>query len=361
MKQLAWRIFMKNKRLSKPILLVLMALAGNLLIGLAAAHDPRPLKIDITQTTPNGQILVKWKTPAALPYQSRPIVQLEAPCKAQSDILESRHTNAYFARQDYLCASEGNTQIILQIKYPYGNPSLASFIKYQDLNAPTTQPITEMLAPGIVTWEVPHAVSAAKNRAAPIYLSLGFWHILEGWDHLLFLLCLIVLSGTPKRLFWGITGFTLSHSISLAAASLALVSLPILLVEALIALSIVFLAAEVLRQNKQTLAWRYPVITAFFFGLLHGFGFANVLYHLGLPEENIISALLFFNLGVELGQIFFVLSLLALTYFSRQIAHQFTAPAQQLRLSRYAQKSILISAGILAGYWSVERLMALFA
>ena len=363
MKQINLRLSHTRKHsfLNPSLWLSCFCLSICLLTNPVVAHDPRPLKIDITHINSDGHVVVKWKTPAALPYKSRPFVELVAPCQPRSEVLESRQTNAYFARQDYLCPQTENAAIKLRIIYPYGNPSLASFIKYQASDRLATPPITHMLAPDRLIWEVPHEISETKNRAAPIYLQLGFTHILEGWDHLLFLLCLIILSATPKRLLLGITGFTVSHSISLAAASLGLVSVPILLVEALIALSIVFLAAEILRQDKNTLAWRYPVITAFFFGLLHGFGFANVLYHLGLPEGNMIGALLFFNLGVEFGQIVFVLSLLILAYLLRLPARQFVTAHQRDHLNKYTQKTVIISAGLLAGYWSVERFIALFA
>ena len=136
---------------------------------------------------------------------------------------------------------------------------------------------------------------------------------LTGFDHLLFVLCLVLLIPKVSRLLATITAFTLAHSITLAAATLGIVNVPGPPVEATIALSIVFLASELARKGSQdAIARSYPWLVAFTFGLLHGLGFAGALAEMGLPQGQIPTALLFFNIGVELGQLVFVTAALAI-------------------------------------------------
>ena len=151
-------------------------------------------------------------------------------------------------------------------------------------------------------------------EVAGTYLGLGVEHILTGIDHLLFVLALLLLTTGTWRLLKTVTAFTVAHSITLALATLGLVHVPPKPVEAVIALSIVFVAAEILhaRRGRIGLAARMPWIVAFTFGLLHGFGFAGALSEVGLPAGQIPVALLFFNLGVEAGQLLFIAAVLAL-------------------------------------------------
>jgi hydrogenase/urease accessory protein HupE len=147
------------------------------------------------------------------------------------------------------------------------------------------------------------------------FLPLGVQHILEGWDHLLFLLALVLPGGSLGSLVRIVTAFTIAHSLTLAAAALELVSVPAGPVEALIALSIAWVAAENLARVRP-MSRRWAV--AFAFGLIHGFGFANVLRDIGLPRDALLSSLLWFNLGIELGQLLVVLLLVpALTWLRK--------------------------------------------
>jgi hydrogenase/urease accessory protein HupE len=166
------------------------------------------------------------------------------------------------------------------------------------------------------------APAAATNASVSwTYGALGVEHILTGADHLLFVLGLILLSHGWRPLFFAITAFTLAHSITLAASALGLVHVPQRAVEAMIALSIVFVAAEILnaRKGRVGLAARAPWLVAFAFGLLHGFGFAGALSETGLPQGFIPAALLLFNLGVEVGQLAFVAVVLAASAALRRL------------------------------------------
>jgi hydrogenase/urease accessory protein HupE len=201
-------------------------------------------------------------------------------------------------------------------------------------------------APAFVVDEAPHWTTVAAT-----YLGLGIEHILLGVDHLLFVLALLLLVRSWRRLVATITAFTGAHSITLAAATLGFVHVPIQPVEAAIALSIVFVAAEIVhgRDGRPGLTARWPWIVAFVFGLLHGLGFAGALREVGLPESAIPTALLFFNLGVELGQLAFVGAVLALLALARRIP--LPAPGWSWRLAPYA-------IGTVAMFWTTERIAA---
>ncbi|WP_343211590.1 HupE/UreJ family protein (plasmid) [Aliisedimentitalea scapharcae] len=180
------------------------------------------------------------------------------------------------------------------------------------------------------------------------YTVLGFEHILEGFDHLLFVLALLLIVGPSRRLFWAITAFTGAHSLTLAGATLGLVWVPGPPVEAVIALSILFLAGEMLKvvRGKPSLTARSPWLVAFTFGLLHGFGFAGALADVGLPPHEIPLALLMFNVGVELGQLVFVLGVLGVTMVLKKAVRYW--PTWMEQLPAYCIGSI-------SAFWLIER------
>ena len=179
------------------------------------------------------------------------------------------------------------------------------------------------------------------------YTLLGIEHILSGIDHLLFVIGLLFLVGLRRQLLWTITAFTLAHSLTLASAALGWLTLRSAPVEACIALSIVLVASEALRQPEKTLARRLPALVAFIFGLVHGLGFAGALQAIGLPQRHLVTALLTFNLGVEIGQLLTVSLAWALV---RLVQRQPWGP--RLRVP------VLYSIGVLAAYWSWLRLAA---
>ena len=197
------------------------------------------------------------------------------------------------------------------------------------------------------------AGSGSLTDTARRYTALGIEHILSGVDHLLFVLGLLLLLDTGWRLVKTITSFTVAHSITLGLASLGLIHVPLRSVEAVIALSIVFLAIEVLhKQRGQTsVAGRYPWAVAFGFGLVHGLGFASALNALGLPDREIPSALFFFNVGVEIGQVLFVLVILAL---------RGTISRFGVAVPRWTQKVPAYGIGIVATFWFAQRATFVF-
>lgn len=187
-------------------------------------------------------------------------------------------------------------------------------------------------------------------EVARSYTLLGVIHILEGYDHLLFVIALVLLIGRPWAVIKAATAFTLAHSITLAGTTLGLFGLAQAPVEALIALSIIFLAVEIIKQEpgQPRLSQRLPWLIAFLFGLLHGFGFAGALREIGLPEGDVPVALLTFNLGVELGQLVIIAACLALIALLRRARPEALRPAT-------VTATYLI--GITAGFWFIERVI----
>ena len=201
------------------------------------------------------------------------------------------------------------------------------------------------------TFTVPD--QATRWEIAGSYWGMGTIHILEGFDHLLFLLVLLLIISGIWPLVKTITAFTIAHSITLALATLGLVNIPPVPTEAVISLSIMLLAVEAVRKSngERTLAETYPWLVAFTFGLVHGLGFAGALSEIGVPQNEVPIALLMFNLGVETGQLFFVVSVAVLLAGLRHLHSQ--GMQELLRAAPYA-------IGGIAAFWTIERLVNSF-
>lgn len=202
------------------------------------------------------------------------------------------------------------------------------------------------------------SIMLAKGGKLPIgvlassYIPLGFEHIMLGIDHLLFVFGLMLLTGSLWMLVKTITSFTIAHSITLTAVTLGWIGVPEAPVNATIALSIVFVAIEVLKHQRRQPCFsaRYPWLIAFGFGLLHGFGFAGALTDIGLSPENLPMVLLFFNVGVEIGQIAFVLLVLALVRSHKIL---------EAGWPEWAKPVGMYAMGSVAGFWFISRLTAI--
>jgi hydrogenase/urease accessory protein HupE len=220
---------------------------------------------------------------------------------------------------------------------------------------------TERLSPSMTSFII-QAMPGAREVAAT-YLRLGVEHILFGFDHLLFVLALVILVRSWGRVAVTVTAFTIAHSITLAAATLGFVNVPGPPVEAAIALSIMLVAVEILnaRRGNPSLTARLPWLVAFSFGLLHGFGFAGALAEVGLPQHAIPVALLFFNVGVEIGQLVFVAAVLSLLSLLRYAVSQLLEPALIQRTLDRLDVTTAYAIGVVAAYWLVERTTAFVA
>lgn len=212
--------------------------------------------------------------------------------------------------------------------------------------------ITHRFTPAAPSYVI--EAEPSGGQVAWMYLALGAEHILLGIDHLLFVLVLLMVVSGWRKLVGTITAFTIAHSITLALAALGFVHVPGPPVEAIIALSIVFVAAEIIRgrQGSPGLTARRPWIVAFTFGLLHGIGFAGALSEIGLPQSSIPLALFTFNVGVELGQLLFVAIVLVLYAIGRRI--QPVPPEWAWRVPTYAIGSV-------AAYWMIDRFVGFWA
>lgn len=179
------------------------------------------------------------------------------------------------------------------------------------------------------------------------YIQLGIEHILSGYDHLSFVFCLLLLALNFKRLLFAISAFTLSHSITLAFGVLGVINIGVLYIEAMIALSILFLAREIMIK-KDTFTKRHLGITAFTFGLLHGLGFATVLRSLGLPHDDLVLALVSFNVGIELGQLLFIFFISSVLWILKRKMNDHQVQTRKL---------IAYGIGTLSAYWFIERVL----
>lgn len=186
-----------------------------------------------------------------------------------------------------------------------------------------------------------------KGEIARAYTLLGVEHILTGVDHLLFVAGLLFLVGFRRRLLGTITAFTLAHSLTLACSVFGWITLRSPPVEASIAMSIVLVVSEALR-DRETLARRLPALVSFLFGLVHGLGFAGALKDIGLPQSHLPLALVCFNVGVELGQLAMVLLAFAVV----------RSPIPRPWLGA-ARRPALYGMGVLAAYWSWQRIAAI--
>lgn len=318
-------------------------------------HEGRPVYVEVTEEA-TGEYGVKWKIPPVMSSGQEPRIRLNG-SRCQPVRPLSRTSVALTGYERYRCRDD-LADLRVEIDYPSSNPALGSLVIFERLESPAKQFFSspEQTSVALLTqtdgWEV-----------FSQYTQAGIAHILKGYDHLAFVLCLMMMAGTGRRLVWTVTGFTLAHSVTLSAATLDLVRLPTLLVESLIALSILLLAVELQRHFKNerarslesvplSLTWRYPFLCAALFGLLHGFGFASVLQDLGLPDDLKLPALLFFNVGVELGQLLFIGAALAV------IGIALNASSWVRRHFKAAQRWLTFGLGCTSAFWLVERLMS---
>ena len=265
------------------------------------AHEIRPALLEIEETGP-GIFEVTWKLPGkgdrALGLE--PILPENLTAVAPPTV--RKVPAAWVQRATY--KSDGTPIVGRSISIDgLSGVQTDVLLRIELLDGSTHSAI---LRPNSPTFEIP-ARESKKEVALGTY-RMGIVHILEGYDHLLFLLALMLIVTGFWRLVKTITAFTVAHSITLALATLGVVNFPTAPTEAVIALSIVFLAAEVIRMRngEEVLTQRYPWVVAFGFGLIHGLGFAGALSQVGIPEHEVPLSLLMFNLGVETGQIVFV-------------------------------------------------------
>lgn len=321
--------------------LFFLVLVAFLTLGAASAHDSRPLVVTVKES--GSTATLDWRAPPTVEAANAPVVRLAPPCR------ESAAPSPGLAgRAVYVCP-DGVSSV--SIAYGFFNPSLSTILRFERRGAPAE---TTMLPPEALSWAPDPAPRLATVAAS--YFKLGVHHIVIGVDHILFLCGLLILSGTLPRMLMTVTGFTLAHSVTLALVALGALRVSTPAVEATIALSIVFVAAEIARGNRATLAWRRPIIVASTFGLLHGAGFAAALGEIGIPQTERFAALLFFNVGVEAGQLVIIAAVLAAVGVLRRL--RAAAQRRPVPFPRQATQIAGYALGIMSAFWLFERVAA---
>lgn len=312
---------------------------------LALAHETRPAYLELREVTPDQFELV-WRTPVLagrrlpvalqLPADVRnvkePTVQDLGDSLLDRRTVEVGHAGLAGKRIDFPGLQLTITDVLVRIALLDGR-------KWTMLARPA-QPWIE--------------IESARDTAATAltFVTQGIQHILLGFDHLLFVFGLLFIVRTPWMLVKTITAFTVAHSITLTMATLGYATVPVPPVEALIALSILFLGPEIVRawRGQTSFTLRHPWIVAFAFGLLHGFGFASALAVVGLPQGDIPLALLMFNIGVEIGQLAFVALIL--------LVHQ-AFKAVEVNWPRAIELAPGYVVGSLGAFWTIQRVAAM--
>jgi len=324
----------------------LLAALGFLLAlhGAALAHELRPGFLEIREAGP-ASYDIRFKVPARGDMRLGLYVRLPAECTTTGPTRTERAGYAFLESMSMTCPGglagkqvsvdglAGTfTDVVARVALSGGSIQAARL-------TPDQPYFTVAAAP---TW----------RDTARTYFLLGVEHILLGIDHLLFVLALLLLVRNVWTLVKVITAFTVAHSITLALAALELTRIPQAPVEAVIALSIAFVAAEIVRQDRheKDLASQAPWIIAFAFGLLHGLGFGGALREIGLPQSDVPLALLSFNLGVEAGQLLFVFAVIALKTIADRLV--------DLKVP-WVRTAASYGIGSLAAVWFVQRLAAI--
>jgi hydrogenase/urease accessory protein HupE len=315
--------------------LVLVALA--LSPVRATAHPLAPVLLEVRELA-DDRVAVAWKTPLVRPRGTSATPVLPSGCETVEPPATVQEGVGLVTRWTARCGTLVGARL--------GIDGLAE---------PLTGLVRVVLADGRVVQAVlseRQAMMTVPERPQPwdvvaSYVRLGVAHILTGPAHLLFVLGLVLLAGTARRVAGTVSAFTIGHSVTLSLAVLGVTDVPTRAIEVAIAASVLALAVELAREDgTRSLMRRHPWGMAFAFGLLHGLGFAGALREAGLPAGEIPVALLAFNAGIELGQLGFVLTLLAVARLLRPLR-----PA----LPAWATRAPVYVMGTLAAYWCFER------
>ncbi len=321
-------------RLITLFLVVLMPLA-------AQAHRFAPSALDVRALS-NGEISVVWKTPAQATSNIPMLPVLPAGCSVVSETPWFPEGTGKVLRQQWHCETDSLEGLAL---------SVSGLAENQSSAVVSVRPQPGVFFQEVLTVSEPVFVVPAQRsllETASHYLWLGAEHIAIGIDHLFFVAGLLLLVNWGRRLVYTITAFTVGHSITLALVSLGIITNPEALIEWLIAVSIWALAYELSKPDQQSRLWRRPWYIAGAFGLLHGMGFAGALAETGLPQVHLPTALLFFNVGIEVGQLVFVALLTLLG-----------ALVSRITSATWLKAAPVYVLGAVSTFWVLERTGAL--
>lgn len=313
----------------------------------ALAHEVRPALLQLTETAP-GRVEVLWKQPVVGDMAVRLVPHLSSGALDRPPDRESLSPGFLVKRWTLKggAALDGQTVRIEGLSQSVTDVLLR-------VTPAKGETMTAVLKPAAPSLKL--ELSGPRGVAVPAYLKLGVEHILTGIDHLMFVLGLLLLIGPSWRIIKAVTAFTVAHSLTLALAALGFIRFPSALIEALVALSIVFVAVELARgpDAAPTVTRRWPWLIAFLFGLLHGLAFAGALAQIGLPPGAAAPALFLFNVGVELGQLAFIAVVVAIMIAVRPMMARAPAPA-----AAFARIAPVYAIGGAASFWLIERVLA---
>ena len=331
----------RESGMNQPMRSAVIALILCAVPAITCAHESRPGYLEINEVEP-GQYELFWKVPRRGDMRLAISPVLPVHCEDLFPPSRQATPGAFIERRTVSCGSEGLAGQTVSLS---GLSTTITDVLVR-VNSFDGESQTLLLKPENPSFTVAAAQPALEVARA--YTQLGIEHILSGIDHLLFVLGLMLLVNGIAPLVKTITAFTLAHSITLAVAALGYVNVPQAPIEAVIALSILFLATELAHRDghQPGLTERIPWVVALSFGLLHGFGFAGALNEVGLPESAIPLALFTFNVGVEIGQLMFVFVVLALRWILQQSRVRW--PAWSAQLPAYAIGSV-------AAFWCIQR------
>ncbi|MFZ3374234.1 MAG: HupE/UreJ family protein [Chthoniobacterales bacterium] len=343
-----------SKRICSWSVLALVSLAST---SPAFAHESRPAYLEVKETMP-GIFDILWRTPLMSGMHLPVVLKLPDGLKDVRPPGTEQLADSLLERRKVNAGPNGFSG--KRIEFPGLQATITDvLIRVEMLDGRNWTTITHPSQPWV-------DISAAKTSWQIIgsYIRLGIEHILFGVDHLLFVLALLILVKGWRRLLGTITAFTVAHSITLAAATLGFVHVPPKPVEAAIALSIVFVACEIIhrRTGRTGLTEQWPWVIAFTFGLLHGLGFASALREVGLPQNAIPLALLFFNVGVEVGQLLFISSVMAVitaaVYATRKLSR--SNVTSQFAFN-WCEIAAAYAIGVVASFWLIQRTLSFVA
>ena len=330
----------------RPLVFLVLFVSNTIVAVPSGAHEGRPIYVEVNETEA-GVFALRWKIPPVLTQSEIPTITVTG---NQCAPTAPPTTPSFVGRRLFRCADKTRPSQI-NLTYVGANPVLSTLVLFRELGGESH---SFLAPPSDRSIELP--AKPDFRTVVQTYGLGGFTHILDGYDHLLFVFCLMLLIGDVRRILWAVTGFTIGHSITLGLTAFSGVSLAPDFVEPLIAFSIVLLAAEKRTGRDDALIVRYPVVLASCFGLLHGFGFGGALAEIGLPYNSKLQALAFFNLGVEAGQILFIVCVLIAAKIGKLAVRTVAeTPSYDLPL-----KLAVNFAGLLAGYWTIERVVSVW-
>jgi hydrogenase/urease accessory protein HupE len=322
-----------------------LLLFAGLTVPAAQAHEARPAYLEIKETAP-GQFSVLWRTPVLAGTRLPIVLKLPDRVKNLKEPVVSELTDSLVERRWIDAGTKGLAGE--RIEFPGLQLTITDvFARFEMLDGRNWTVIARPSQP----W-VEMAVSQTWWQTMGSYIAEGVRHILYGLDHLLFVFGLMLIVKDRWMLLKTVTAFTVAHSITLALATFGYAQLPGPPLNAAIALSILFLGPEIVRswRGETSFTLRHPWVVAFAFGLLHGFGFASALTSAGLPRQDLPLALVSFNVGVELGQLVFIILVLAVQRLFGML---------QFRWKRWALFLPGYVVGSIGAFWTLERVAAL--